>query len=246
MTGAAPTVTPVNTPTRDRIILELFLTNNKRLIRNVAAQDTPLSDHRVVFINRLTDLKSQSPTSPIPTFEDITFRSPNIYKADSIKMNSILSEIDWDLLRDQCHADPDGNLFVELFRLTVLQVCCICSPKKLSDQKSAAHSAEQKHQEMRAVAKVLVNPKFFFSYAKKHSKVKCNVKSLSKSETLTDNPSEMADLLQEHYVSVFSNPAAEKQLPYHDGFNAGPQIGDITFSQADIEEAIDDMNRDAS
>ena len=57
-------------------------------------------------------------------------------------MNSILSEIDWDLLRDQCHADPGGNLFVELFRLTVLQVCCICRLKKLSDQKSAASKSE--------------------------------------------------------------------------------------------------------
>ena len=56
----------------------------------------------------------------------------------------------------------------------------------------------------------------------------------------------MAELLQEQYVSVFSNPAAEKQLPHNDGCNAGPKIGDITFSQADIEEAIDDMNRDAS
>ena len=101
----------VNTPTRDRNILELFLTNNERLIRNVAAQDTPLSNHRVVFINLLTDLKYQSPPSPIPTFEDHTFRSLNIHKADFIKMNSILSEIDRDLLRDQCHADPDGNLF---------------------------------------------------------------------------------------------------------------------------------------
>ena len=105
----------VNTPTRDRNILELFLTNNERLIRNVSAQDTPLSDYRVVFINLLTDLKSQSPPSPIPTFEDHTFRSLNIHKADFIKMNSILSEIDWDLLRDECHADPNGNLFVELF-----------------------------------------------------------------------------------------------------------------------------------
>ena len=201
----------VNTPTRN--ILELFLTNNEKLIRNVSAQYTHLSDHRVVFINLLTDLKSQSPPSPVPTFEDHTFRSLNIHKADFIKMNSILPEIDWDLLRDQCHADPDGNLFVELFRLTVLQVCCICSPKKLSDQKSAApksghsrklyvlnrkrrklnchlkalknrnllspkikkieeeinlihfnikeaHCAEQKHQEMRAVEKVLVNPIF--------------------------------------------------------------------------------------
>ena len=41
-------------------------------------------------------------------------------------------------------------------------------------------------------------------------------------------------------------PAAEKQLPYHDGCTAGPKIGDITFSQADIEEAIDYMNHDAS
>ena len=56
----------------------------------------------------------------------------------------------------------------------------------------------------------------------------------------------MAELLQEQYVSVFSDPAAGKQLPHHDGSNASPKIGDISFSQADIEEAIDDMNRDAS
>ena len=60
----------VNTLTRDRNILEIFLANNERLIRNVSAQDTPLSDHRVVFINLFTDLKSQNPPSPIPTFED--------------------------------------------------------------------------------------------------------------------------------------------------------------------------------
>ena len=54
--------------------------------------DIPLSDHRVVFINLLTDLKFQCSPSPIPTFEDHTFRSLNIHKADFIKMNSILSE----------------------------------------------------------------------------------------------------------------------------------------------------------
>ena len=102
-----------------------------------------------------------------------------------------------------------------------------------------------KHSEYLLNAKILVNPKFFFSYAKKHSRVKCNVGPLSKNGTLINNPSEMAELLQEQYVSVFSNPAAEKQLPHH-GCNAGPKIGDITFSQADIEEAFDDMNRDAS
>ena len=49
-------------------------------------------------------------------------------------MNFMLSEIDWDFLHNQCPDDPDGSLFVELFRLTVLLVCCICTPKKLSDQ----------------------------------------------------------------------------------------------------------------
>ena len=63
---------------------------------------------------------------------------------------------------------------------------------------------------MRVVAKVLVNPKFFFSYAKNRSRVKCSIGPLS--GTLT-NPSETAELLQEQCVSVFSNPAAEKQLP---------------------------------
>ena len=35
-------------------------------------------------------------------------------------------------------------------------------------------------------------------------------------------------------------------INHHDGCDAGPKIGDITFSQTDIEETIDDMNRYAS
>ena len=58
---------------------------------------------------------------------------------------------------------------------------------------------------MRAVVKVLVNLKFFFSYAKKHSRVKCNVGPLSKNGTLTNNPSEMAELLQGHKEACSSD-----------------------------------------
>ena len=125
----------VNTPTRNNSILELFLTNNERLIRNVTAQDTPLSDHRAVSINLLTNLKAKSHSLPIPTFEEYTFRSLNIHKADLMKMNSLLLEIDWDDLQNLCPDDSDGSLFLELFRLTVLQVCCICS-RLISDHKS--------------------------------------------------------------------------------------------------------------
>ena len=64
-----------------------------------------------------------------------------------------------------------------------------------------------------------------------------------------DNKFQIRNLWQsccKYSIYVFSNPAAVKQLPHHDGCYAGPKIGNITFSQADIEETIDDMNRDAS
>ena len=126
----------VNTPTRENSILELFLTNNERIIRNVAAEDTPLSDHRVVIVNFLIDLKSNSLPQSTPKFEDHTFRSLNIHKTDFGQMNTMLSDINWDFLHGICSDDPDGSLFVELIRLTVLQVCSICSPKKIGDQTS--------------------------------------------------------------------------------------------------------------
>ena len=61
-----------------------------------------------------------------------------------------------------------------------------------------AHGAEQKHQER--LAKVKKNPRFFFSYVKRHSRLKCNVGILYKGAKLSNNLSELAETLQEQYV----------------------------------------------
>ena len=54
----------------------------------------------------------------------------------------------------------------------------------------------------------------------------------------------MAELLQEQYVSVFSDPAAEKTLPAES--YTGAEISDIPFTKDDIEAAIDEIDRDSA
>ena len=66
-----------------------------------------------------------------------------------------------------------------------------------------SHNAEQTRQEKLAVAKVIEIPRFFFSYyAKRFSKQKSNVGPLYNNDSLTNNPSEMANILQKQYESV--------------------------------------------
>ena len=120
----------VDRPTRGKNTLDLFLTNNDRVIRNIETENTTLSDHDVVKINLLYNIKSP-PTSSAPHFEEHTFRSLDLQKADYSKINYLLSDVNWDELLHLCDQDKEGNDFVELLYLTVLQACQICSPQKI-------------------------------------------------------------------------------------------------------------------
>ena len=291
----------VDRPTRDQNTLDLFLTNNSRVIRNIEADKSTLSDHSIVSVNLLYNMKAPS-LSSTPSFEDNTFRSLDLQKADYSQINSILSEVDWDALYLLCDDDTGGNDFVELLYLTVLQACQICSPKKIRNQifgsSSAkpktehsrkrfvlnrkrrklsarlaalrannpsstkiqkiedeisiihfhikeAYNSEQCHREKLAVAKVLSNPKYFFSYAKRFAKYKSNVGPLTKDGSLTNNPLEMANILQEQYKSVFSDPNnTEKTIPSN--VRTSARIGDIRFSPEDIIDAIDEIDTNSS
>ena len=289
----------VDKPTRNGNILELFLTNNERIIRNIDVTETKMSDHDLVSVNLLYNCMSDATSSPQPNFEESSFRSLNLHKTDIVRMNAILSDVDWDTLFELCD-DPEGNSFIELFRLTVLQACIICSPKKLAENTTSkaktvharkryilnrkrrklnsqlqalksrnptsskikkledeisllhfdikdAHCAEQSHQEKRAVAKILENPKFFFSYAKRFLKQRSNVGPLYKNGGLTNDASAMADILQEQYKSVFSNPdSQEKVIPNFQNSATKSTISDIEFSPEDIENAIDEIHKDAA
>ena len=86
----------------------------------------------------------------------------------------------------------------------------------------------------KAVSKILDNPKFFFSYAKKFAKQKSNVGPLLSNDQLTCDPLEKANILPEQYKSVFSDPSNTVILE------------DISFSPEYIEEAIDEIDKDSS
>ena len=291
----------VDIPTRNGNILELFVTNNDRIIRNIDVQETKLSDHGLVSVNLLHNCMTETSPTSLPTFEKDSFRSLNLHKTDFVKVNDLLNDVNWDALFQLCSDDLSGNSFRELLRLTVLQACAMSSPKKLADTESPrmaktehsrkryilnrkrrklnallrslrlhnpssakikqledqisliyfdikdSHNVEHTRQEKLAVAKVIENPKFFFSYAKRFSKQNSNVGLLYNNDALSNNSSEMANILQKQYESVFSDPNRHDKILHHADINcSNANIADIEFSKEDIESAIDEIDRDAA
>ena len=114
-------------PTRQGITLDLYLSNSEELVTHVSCSSTPLSDHE--FVERYWSyIPCNLITSSPPDFLLSTFRSLDFQKADYTQLNVMISSVSWnDLL------DPSGDIdeFVELFTLTVLQICEICCPKRL-------------------------------------------------------------------------------------------------------------------
>ena len=139
----------VDCPTRENSLLDLFLTNNDRVICNIETDKTTLSDHKAVKINLLYNIKTPNSSSTVPSFEDDSFRSLDLQKADFAKINNLLSEVDWDALFDLCNDESDGNNFVELLYLTVLQVCQISSPKKFPNKTTNSPSRRPKTEHSR-------------------------------------------------------------------------------------------------
>ena len=122
----------VNQPTRGENILDLLLTNVPRYVAEVATSKTTLSDHKMVEITlgfNLTEAKREN-TVPL---DPHSFRAVDYHKADYDAMNQSLSGVNWGELWSLCEEDLD--LFLELMRLTVLQVTFIHSPAK--DDKTA-------------------------------------------------------------------------------------------------------------
>ena len=101
--------------------------------------------------------------------------------------------------------------------------------------------------ELKAAMAVKDNPRYFFSYAKRFSKSITTVGPLESTDgNLTQDPREMADLLQRQYLSVFSNPLSDqKKLPVTDQ-TPDCVLEDIDFSCEDIIKAIKEIDPNAS
>ena len=114
----------VNKATRQNNLLDLVLTNDINLVKQVKVEDTKLSDHRMIIINSYFGLNPK--TAPKAAFIPHTFRNLNLYKADFGEINNNLKSIKWDDLRSICSLED----FPELVRLTVLQICELHAPTK--------------------------------------------------------------------------------------------------------------------
>ena len=193
--------------------------------------------------------------------------------------------------------DEDGSLFMELLRLSTLQLALLHCPNKKSlippsnrtkprnKEKQVLKRRKRKlrsrlkaieasdpystkiqdikdsisllcldirdsivtefhNREIKAVSTVKKNPRFFFSYAKKFSKLKSNIGPLRDSNNnLQTDPKRMADILQSQYVSVFSDPMNPiiKDTTAH---LTPPEcsITNMSFSSEDIVNAIDEID----
>ena len=109
--------------------------------------------------------------------------------------------------------------------------------------------ADLQHRENEAVSKVKDNPKYFYSYCKRFSKKKSSISMLfDEANNITTDPSEIANLLQSQFTSVFSNPK-ETDIPTATTFK--PSTAQVLFSEFeftvdDIIEAIDEIKLDAA
>ena len=129
----------VEKPTRLNNILDLVLSNDIDLVKEIQIKDTELSDHRMVTIKSSLNCKPTVP--PKRVFEPHTFRNLNFYKADYQKLNEHLETIQWDELKSLC--DPQD--FPELVRLVILQVSELYAPTKCFKSKSNRLSAYRRH-----------------------------------------------------------------------------------------------------
>ena len=120
----------VDTPTRGKNVLDLLLTNNSHLTLHITAEDTCLSDHRLVTVLTKQSMKPLPP-KPKPTFRKHTFRNLNTHAADFDLINQHLKTVNWNDLRSLCSEQE----FPELMRLTVLQICQMYTTNKSTNKR---------------------------------------------------------------------------------------------------------------
>lgn len=114
-----------------------------------------------------------------------------------------------------------------------------------------SHAENKQLTEARAVEKITKNPKFFYAYAKRFSKVRVGIGPLINSaKQLITAPRKMAEILSEQYSSVFSHPcldniSTDTLFPHSDVLNS-PNITHITFSDAELCDAMQDLSPNAA
>ena len=121
----------------------------------------------------------------------------------------------------------------------------------IEQQLKQSHINQRMQEENKAIIKIKRNPKFFYSYCKRYSKIKNRIGPLKDKEgnVITD-PKLIADLLLKQYCRIFSVPQQSKTVNNPNGFFAEAtgeaQITDITITAEGIEKAIKELKPNAA
>ena len=278
-------------PTRGSNILDLFFTNNDRLVANVDSKTISLSDHNIVDImlswNPLSNEQAMA-----HKFDENSFRSLDFHKAKFKVLKSKFNEVDWSTLRRQCTFEE----FPVLLTDTLFQICAssVSFKKTPSGRPKHVNALRRKrnrqmarlrtlsdngaspehilrvsnkiallqydikeacvkrldYKEQKAVERIKANPKFFYSYAKSLSNIKSSINMLFdyNGEIKTD-PKKIADLLQQQFSSVFSDPNCPD---VEDPVFPPPEIGkpfrfqEFVLNEEDIISAIAKIPSDSA
>ena len=100
--------------------------------------------------------------------------------------------------------------------------------------------------ELKAIESIKSNPAFFYKYAKKYAKAKSRIGPLKHPMgSVTNDPQSMANLLQDQFSSVFSDPSCPDKLDPTFPC-ASSSLNFISFDASSISKAIDEFHENSA
>ena len=98
-----------------------------------------------------------------------------------------------------------------------------------------------------AIDRIKENPRYFYSYARENRKLLSNIGPLlNKDGELVDDPEKMANILQEQYASVFSDPNSPKKHLPKLNVELESVLESFDFTEKDIIKAINEISVNAA
>ena len=114
----------------------------------------------------------------------------------------------------------------------------------------SAYQRDLERRENTVIEKIKSNPKVFYSYAKSHSVVRGNIAMLRDESGRTYvKPEQIANVLQNHFSSVYSDPSCEEvQGPQFDSPHIEELMTDeaLDFTTEDVEAAIKELKNNSA
>ena len=111
-------------------------------------------------------------------------------------------------------------------------------------------TCQQEYQEKNAINNIERNPKYFFSYAKRFSKIRTGIGPLIDAcSALVTCPQKMAEILSQQYSRVFSTPIHPMSKPEEFFNRDGVQndtISNIIFTEDDLIEAMGEISHNSA